>query len=321
MSKNSPKQSNRCHSPKSKTIRENGMLKITSKNIALPTDLNSCESKQISKKKWHPALNYNNSFISKKEVQLILKKGGISDEINDLSIWQRAFVHKSYVKNTEIPETFKNSENMIPLQDNSNERLEWLGDANLQCSVSYYLWERYPKQDEGFLTKLRSKLVKTKNLAFLSKKLGLSPHLLVSHHVEFGCQGRNNAKILENTFESFIGAMFVDFTNKVGQAHRYEIVRKFIITIVEKYVDMVEMVMTDENSKDQLMWYFQKNFNGAYPIYMKEKHENECFYIYILEPDSDKVIGKGSARSKKQAEQNAAKNAISYYAKKDFLHS
>ena len=104
---------------------------------------------------------------------------------------------------------------------------------------------------------------------------------MLSHHVEFGCQGRTNPRILENTFEAFIGAMFVDFSNKVNPSYSYEIVRRFVITIIEKYVDIVDLVMNDENSKDQLMWYFQKHFNGAYPIYLKEKHENDCFYSYI----------------------------------------
>ena len=113
--------------------------------------------------------------------------------------------------------------------------------------------------------------------------------------------------------------MFIDFANKVNPAYGYEVVRRFIIAIIEKYVDMVELVIKDENSKDQLMWYFQKNFNGAYPIYLKEKYENECFYIYILEPNTENIVGKGHARSKKQAEQNAAKNALVYYAKKDVL--
>jgi len=319
------------HFPKEKTFRENEINNHTTS----PTD-----SKTNGKtKKWHTTLNPNNTLITKKEIQDILAKGNIKIEINDLSIWQRAFVHKSYVSKVDYSEssdtgsTSSNSsngsnghtrrgspDNIIPLQTKSNERLEWLGDAKLQGAVSYYLWERYPDQDEGFLTKLRSKLVKTKNLSFLAKKLGLSPYLLVSYHVEFGCQGRTNPRILENTFESFIGSMFVDFAKKVNPAYGYEVVRRFIITIIEKYVDMVELVIKDENSKDQLMWYFQKNFNGAYPIYLKEKYENECFYIYVLEPNSETIVGRGHARSKKQAEQNSAKNALSYYAKRDVVN-
>ena len=320
------------HSLKEQKIRENEII----------------DNKLNKTKKWHTTLNPNNILITKKEIQDILLKGNIKIEINDLSMWQRAFTHKSYIlksdtnlsdsidsfepnSNVDTIDTFKDEikipepvinsqDNIIPLQEKSNERLEWLGDAKIQGAVSYYLWERFPDQDEGFLTKLRSKLVKTKNLAFLATKLGFSPYLLLSYHVEFGCQGRTNQRILENTFESFIGAMFVDFTNKKNAAYGYEIVRVFLITIIQKYVDMVEMIIKDENSKDQLMWYFQKKFNGSFPIYLKEKYENECFYIYIQEPNSEIVVGKGHARSKKQAEQNAAKNALSFYAKQDVVN-
>lgn len=314
-------RNNVSHFPKEKNFRENE-LGLNEKQT--PSDQLTLNGKN---KKWHTTLNPNNILITKKEIQDILLKGNIKLEINDLSIWQRAFVHKSYISKNDClegqsePTKGRNSpENIIPLQEKSNERLEWLGDAKLQGSVSYYLWERYPEQDEGFLTKLRSKLVKTKNLSFLAKKLGLSPYLLISYHVEFGCQGRTNPRILENTFESFIGSMFIDFAKKVNPAYGYEVVRRFIITIIEKYVDMVDLVITDENSKDQLMWYFQKNFNGAFPIYLKEKYENECFYIYIKEPITETVVGQGHARSKKQAEQNAAKNALSYYVTRDVVN-
>ena len=275
-------------------------------------------------KKWNTILNKNNILITKNEIQSILLKGNINVEINNLSTWHRAFTHKSYVLKADITGCNSNididpTNSVIPLQKDSNERLEWLGDAKIQSIVSYYLWERFPDQDEGFLTKLRSKLVKTKNLAFLATKLGFSPYLLLSYHVEFGCHGRINQRILENTFESFIGAMFIDFTDKKNISYGYEIVRKFLITIIQKYVDMIEMIMKDENSKDQLMWYFQKNFNGLFPIYLKEKYENEHYYIYILEPNSETIVGKGQARSKKQAEQNAAQDALSYYVKQDLV--
>jgi len=259
--------------------------------------------------------NPNNHLVSKEDIQQILSKGSIVEEVENISIWQRAFVHKSYVKHDDIIQ----NKGTVPLQSQSNERLEWLGDAQLQGSISSYLWKRFPNQDEGFLTKLRSKLVKTQNLSFLASRLGLSSHLLLSYHVEFSCQGRTNSRILENTFEAFIGAMFVEFENKENSSYAYKVVKTFIENIVEKYVDIVEMLLKDDNTKDQLMWYFQKNFDGAFPVYVKEKYIQELFYIIIKEPNTDKVVGRGKARSKKQAEQNAAKNALGYYASKDIL--
>lgn len=286
-------------------------------------------------KQWQTTLNPNNTMVTPIDIQNILKIGNVTNNINNISIWQQSFTHKSYVvKNSQLNNQIDNfnslndsasseihinilNENMIPLQPKSNERLEWLGDAKIQDAVSYYLWERYPDQDEGFLTKLRSKLVKTNNLAFLADKINLSKYLLISYHVEFGCQGRVNQRILENTFEAFIGAMYIDFSNNINPSYGNDRVREFIINIIEKYVDIEELVIKDENSKDQLMWYFQKRFNGAYPIYIKERYENEYFYINIYEPNTTIISGRGNARTKKQAEQNAAKNALLYYAKKD----
>ena len=264
-------------------------------------------------KKWNTFLNPSNVFITKNDIEKILKHGNITIEIDDLSIWQQAFIHKSYVYN-QTDSDIKNMSKSMPLQKKSNERLEWLGDAKLQGIVSYYLYKRYSDQDEGFLTKLRSKLVKTNNLSFLAKKIGLTPYIVLSYHVEYSCQGRSNIRILENTFEAFIGSMFIYCSEKFGENISNELVGKFIVTVIEKYVDMVEMVIKDDNSKDQLMWYFQKHFNGLFPIYLKEKVENEEFYIFIKEPKTDKIIGRGKARSKKKAEQNAAKDALLYYS-------
>ena len=111
--------------------------------------------------------------------------------------------------------------------------------------------------------------------------------------------------------------MFEDFSDKYSKEKAYELVYKFVITLIEKYVDMVHMVMVDENAKDQLMWYFQKKFSGEYPKYTEDKHENDIFYIKILEPDTTKVVGRGNAHSKKEAQQNAAKDALQYYSKRD----
>lgn len=286
--------------------------------------LNQRSNKNPSKK-INASLNPNNILITKSNIQKILRKGKVEENPIDLEIWQTAFVHKSYVqkkdfivKNDNKNKILLEKNKIVPFQKESNEVYEWLGDSLLGTAVTCYLNERYGKhQDEGFLTKLRSKLVRTENLSFLAKKIGLSKYLLISHHVEFSCEGRSNDRILENTFESFIGAMHTDFKRKYDFSKSFGIIRKFIINIIEKYVDISEMIAKDDNAKDQLMWYFQKNFSGQHPIYNKEKYENDNFYMFINEPGSEKIVGKGFARSKKKAEQKAAKNALEYYAEKD----
>lgn len=306
-----------------------GSSTVTTGFTSLPVSANG----NGKRGKRHAILNPNNVLISAEGVQKVLALGGIHTPIRDLEIWRKAFIHKSYIEskqdNDDTDEDDSSGSNdetisptrvphgVLPLQTDCNETLEWLGDAQLQAAVTHYLFLRYPKQDEGFMTKLRSKLVKTKNLAYLSTKLGLAPYLVISYHVEFGCHGRTNQRILENTFEAFIGAMYLDFAGKRNAAFGYEVVRRFVIAVIEKYVDLVEMVIKDDNYKDQLMWLFQKSYNGAYPIYEKEKKENEYFHIYVKDPKSNDIVGRGVARSKKKAEQHAAKDALQYYAKKE----
>ena len=271
------------------------------------------ESKKTNRK-WSAILNPNNRLITKKEVEAILRKGDIRLELGDISVWQEAFVHKSYIYHKQNISP-KENKTLLPLQKKSNERLEWLGDALLQAVVTHYLYERYPNQNEGFLTKLRSELVRTRSLSNLATKLGFSKYLIVSHHVEVIGHGRMSARILENTFEAFVGAMYLDFSKKKNPAFGYEVVRRFVSAIVEKYADIVNMIVNNDNFKDQLMWHFQTHFNGAYPIYKKEKQENDYFFVSVAEPNSDKIVGRGRARSKKMAEQEAAKQALQHYLK------
>lgn len=306
------------------------MKKIETSFPEMSSKISSGGNNEKKEKNRWTILNPNNKYVTVDNIKNILQKGNITIPFKDLSIWQKSFVHKSYLQKAESgsdsdtpspkssPKSSPiNSQEIIPLQENSNERLEWLGDAQLQASVTQYLFKRYPDKDEGFLTQLRSKLVKTENLSFLAKKLGLDNYIIISHHVEFGCQGRMNKRILENTFEAFVGAMYIDYSNLTeipNYAFGSEVVRRFVIKIIENYVDLAEMVMKNDNYKDSLMWYFQKNFKGAYPKYNKEKFENDYFYVYVKEPITEKIVGRGTGKTKKQAEQNAANNALQYYS-------
>jgi len=305
-------------------------------NRSISTDsLNSnfsevSEKSGESKKKVYYLYNASNIYIEQEVINNILKSNNINQTVNDLRIWQRAFVHKSYSKNAKRKKNEKyidyNSdetellEDIIPLQEESNETLEWLGDGILQSIVAVYLFKRFPGQDEGFLTKMRSKLVKTESLAKLSNFLGLENYIMMSQHVEVNCNGRKNSRILEDTFEAFIGAMFLDLgceNNSFG----YDLCSKFIINVIENAIDITELILHDDNYKDQLMRYCQKMFNGYFPKYINEPIQpiennngtvTKRFKMNVID-HNDTIIGSGIARSKKEAEQKAAKDALNHY--------
>jgi len=246
-----------------------------------------------------------------------------------LTIWQSAFIHNSYSRkcklnkiynrdNKELHEPISENppEGCLPLQEGSNERIEWLGDAILQTIITTYLFNRYPTQDEGFLTKLRSKIVKTGSLSILATYYGMEKYILMSEYVEKSCNGRTNKKILEDTFEAFIGAMYKDFGFK-DHATGFKICEEFIVGTIEKCLDLTNLIMTEDNFKDVLMRLYHKKFAGKYPVYyeIESDKESKTFTMAVRHPVSGKVVGQATASSKKQAEQNAAQIAVKYFEK------
>lgn len=287
--------------------------------------------------------NKNNKLITTEAIQNFLKQGGIDKTPNDLELWQRVFVHKSYCKNRKknfmfdklmkqrmeqesnpdnndnnddedsFDESTFDPETALPLYDDSNEKLEWLGDGILQSIMTRYLWKRYGEQtDEGFLTRTRSKLVKTETLSKLSKSIGLDEYLIISRDVEKYFNGRDNAKILEDAFEAFLGVLSLDFGDDEGPM----LCQKFFITLLEYHIDMSEVIATNTNYKDRLMRYYQKEYNGKYPIYNIKSEEgpinNKIYVMYVTSPTGE-PIGEGTGKSKKSAEQEAAKMALEHY--------
>ena len=198
--------------------------------------------------------NNKNILLNKEKLIEILEKNGLSNiEINDIDLYRTAFVHQSYCTMKNID--FKNSnskcpEDCLPLQDMSYERLEFLGDSILEMIVSSYLFERYPDQNEGFLSKLRTKIVNGKMLGYLSNKLGFNQYAIISKQVE-EANGRQNYKIMEDILEAFLGALFIDNSNN------YDIVYNFVISVLENNLDFSELIINKTNYKDMLISYMQ----------------------------------------------------------------
>ena len=153
--------------------------------------------------------NSNNVEITLNQVQSILTKYGVPGKVHNMSLYKRAFVHKSYTKRPQLynlQEKITITEQPIdclPLHTKSNERLEFLGDGVLECITKYYLYRRFPKENEGFMTEKKIALVKNEAIGKLALEMGLHKYYIISKHAEEK-KTRTNLKKLGCLFESFL---------------------------------------------------------------------------------------------------------------------
>jgi ribonuclease-3 len=273
--------------------------------------------------------NSNNFLASKEQINNILKQSDINIPIKNLSIYNQAFTHKSYIKQILANRTLDihdSKNDALELQDVSNERLEFLGDCIANSIIVYYLFIRFPTEQEGVLTKLKTKLISTEYYSKFARYLKLGKHLIISKHVDEHGNGRDSEKMLENVFESFIGALFLDFSNipsvyteKLGllSGPGYEVCQKFVIQLLEKLIDFDDLRQNDDNFKDILLRHYQATFQIT-PKYTEIRADgppnNRIFTMGVFDKDG-KIVGKGFANSKKKAEQIASRNALKHFGK------
>ncbi|HSX08914.1 MAG TPA: ribonuclease III [Candidatus Saccharimonadales bacterium] len=210
-------------------------------------------------------------------------------KFKDPKLLELAFIHRSYLNESkEIEE--------------SNERLEFLGDSILSFVVSQHLYRAYPDFDEGILTNLRSLVVNTKSLARKAKKLDFGQHLMLSHGEE-DSGGRENDSILANTFEAVIGALFLD--------QGIDAVKTFLFAVlipeIEEYVQ--KKVFKDPKSLLQEYVQARKQNSPAYKVLHEEgpAHAKQ-FTIGVFV--GDQLVGEGQGKSKQEAEEHAAEQAL-----------
>ena len=271
---------------------------------------------------WNPKAK----LISKQEVETILAEHDIPEKISNLKLYQQAFVHKSYVsKCLELAKQHDNTINEKPkdclnLQQGSYERLEYLGDAILSATIASYLFERFPEAHEGFLTRMRTKLVNGEMLGSLGQQMKLDAHLVISHQVLEKNEFQISYKIVEDLFEAFIGALFLDFNEEELEHPRlefysglgFQICQTYIINVIEKYVDFSDLIMNDYNYKDKLMKYFQQNNKEILKykdIVVEGQANNKTYTVCVMRRD-ESILAYGKGPSKKKAEQCASKNAL-----------
>jgi ribonuclease III len=200
-----------------------------------------------------------------------------------LHLFKTAFYHKSMTNETPNQAT--------------NERLEYLGDAILSTIVAEYLFKKYPNKDEGFLTKMRSKIVKRQTLNEIADHMGLD--VILSEY----SLGKMSSSMLGNALEALVGAIYIEFG--------YEKTKNYVIKhILMKYLDMNELETKDDNHKSQLLEWCQKfNKEIAFTTLAKFKvDKRDCFKVAIV--IDGQQISTSEDFNKKSAEQAAASIAL-----------
>ncbi len=178
----------------------------------------------------------------------------------------------------------------------NNERLEYLGDAILDAIVGDFLYHKFPKENEGFLTQMRAKIVNGENLCDLAQKIGINKFIVSQINNSKGL-----CKIYEDAFEAFIGAIYLD--------KGYITTKSFILDrIFKNFVDIKELKDIDTNFKSQLIEWSQK-YKKEVVFYTDVDESNSKYFSSYICIDNEKY-GTGHGSSKKSAEQKAAKETL-----------
>jgi dsRNA-specific ribonuclease len=226
-----------------------------------------------------------NTEITPGELSGLLLAYGIQIPVFNHNMYRRAFVHRSYVRLPDADNTASDvaiapkPDNCVALYSRSNERLEFVGDGILECITKLYLYKRFPKENEGFMTEKKIALVKNEAIGKIAFEMGLHKWLIISKHAELK-QTRVNFKKLGCLFEAFLGALFLDFnkvevrdetgwfSNMFSCGPGFQMAQLFVENVFEKHVNWVELIRTDDNYKNILQVRIQKTFKVT-PEYME----------------------------------------------------
>lgn len=201
----------------------------------------------------------------------------------NIDLYKQAFRHRSSLKSKKQP---------------NNERLEFLGDAILSSVIAHYLFIRFPFKDEGFLTKMRSKLVSRTQLNQLARKLGINEFVETN-----GDSGMRNSSVNGDAFEALIGAIYLD--------KGYKKAKDFILKrVVSVHLDVEEIEQTETDFKSKFIEWAQKE-KVTFEFRIKEEVGNGPDKEFIVELlVNSEAKGTGRHFSKKRAEQIAAEMAM-----------
>lgn len=205
----------------------------------------------------------------------------------NLSLYRLAFRHKSVAQN--VKKGVKNS----------NERLEFLGDAVLGSVVAEVLFKLYPYEDEGFLTELRSKIVNRVNLNQLARKLGFEQLIQYDNRM---VNSARQGSLLGDAFEALIGAIYLD--------KGYDFTKNFLVNhIIKSHIDIHKLEQTETNFKSKLIEWCQRHGKDI-TFELIENQDGESNKLFTVQASIDgEIMGQGKEFNKKNAEKLAAEKA------------
>lgn len=211
-------------------------------------------------------------------------------EFRDKALLTQAFIHRSYLN--ENPQ----------MELGNNERLEFLGDAVLELVATQYLYAKYPNESEGKLTSWRAALVNTKMISSAGAKIGFGDFLLLSKG-EAKEEGKSRQYILANTFEAFIGSLYLD--------HGYEACRGFITEnlLVELPKIIKDELYRDAKSRFQEVAQEKVRVTPTYQVISEQGPDHAKFFmvgVYL----GNELVAKAGGYSKQEAEEETAKAAL-----------
>ena len=279
-----------------------------------------------------PAYNPRNKLIQMADVDAIVGRHVPGCHILNIDVYRCALTHPSYCVRSGTPpqQDPLTLAGCVPLQSESYERLEFLGDAVLNLVVAGYLFQRYPRENEGFMTRMRTKLVNGATLADLCGRCTRLPEfVMLSKQVDDAADdvsryhrasgktgrmkketgGRANKKVLEDAFEAFLGALYIE--------QGFEVARTWLVGFFEENVDFAHLVAHQNNAKDVLNRYMLSH-HGAMPKYedvlqTADATKRSGHTTSRIRNKEGTVIATGTGANRREAEDAAARSALLYF--------